>query len=94
MSSNIATAFLVLSQKLTTQEALSGVFGSVSLATWIFLLVCGLRLQAAEPRLECIINTIQVPQLILNYKTGSADGISLAFLTVWLVGDATNLAGV
>jgi len=42
---------------------------------------------------EDIINGLQVPQLILNYKTGSADGISLAFLTVWLIGDATNLAG-
>lgn len=57
---------------LTPKEALSGVFGSISLATWIFLLV---------------------PQLILNYKTGSADGISLAFLAIWLLGDATNLAG-
>lgn len=72
MSSIIATAFLALSQDLTPQEALSGVFGSVSLATWVFLLV---------------------PQLILNYKTKSADGISLAFLTVWLIGDVTNLAG-
>lgn len=35
----------------------------------------------------------QVPQLILNYKSGSADGISLAFLTVWLIGDITNLIG-
>jgi len=59
-------------QTLTAQEALSGVFGSISLATWIFLLV---------------------PQLILNYKSGSADGISLAFLTVWLVGDIANLSG-
>jgi hypothetical protein len=57
---------------LTTHEALSGIFGSISLATWIFLLV---------------------PQLILNYKTGSAEGISLAFLTVWLVGDVASLAG-
>jgi len=36
---------------------------------------------------------LQVPQLILNYKTGSADGISLAFLLVWLIGDITNLSG-
>ncbi|KNG52262.1 vacuolar membrane PQ loop repeat protein [Stemphylium lycopersici] len=57
---------------LTTNEALSGVFGSISLASWIFLLV---------------------PQLIENYKSGSADGISLAFLVVWFVGDITNLAG-
>jgi uncharacterized protein with PQ loop repeat len=35
----------------------------------------------------------KVPQLILNYKTGSAEGISLAFLTVWLVGDLANLSG-
>lgn len=34
-----------------------------------------------------------MPQLVLNYTTGSADGISLAFLIVWLIGDVTNLAG-
>lgn len=38
-------------------------------------------------------NGPQVPQLIENYKQGSADGISLAFLTVWFIGDITNLAG-
>ncbi|KAF2441404.1 PQ-loop-domain-containing protein [Karstenula rhodostoma CBS 690.94] len=59
-------------QHLTTHEALSGVFGSVSLASWIFLLV---------------------PQLIENYRQSSADGISLAFLAVWFIGDVTNLAG-
>jgi solute carrier family 66 (lysosomal lysine-arginine transporter), member 1 len=57
---------------LTWNEALSGVFGSISLAAWIFLLV---------------------PQLIENYRQGSADGISLAFLLVWFIGDITNLAG-
>ncbi|CCU76632.1 vacuolar membrane PQ loop repeat protein [Blumeria hordei DH14] len=60
------------SEILTTQEALSGIFGSISLATWIFLLV---------------------PQLVLNYRTSSADGISLGFLAVWLIGDITNLSG-
>lgn len=34
-----------------------------------------------------------MPQLIENYKQGSADGISLAFLAVWFIGDITNLAG-
>ncbi|KAL5120534.1 hypothetical protein ACEQ8H_001552 [Pleosporales sp. CAS-2024a] len=62
----------LLSVPLTAHEALSGVFGSVSLASWVFLLV---------------------PQLVENYKQGSADGISLAFLTVWFVGDVTNLVG-
>ncbi|EMD97737.1 hypothetical protein COCHEDRAFT_1151322 [Bipolaris maydis C5] len=60
------------SLSLTPHEALSGVFGSISLASWIFLLV---------------------PQLLENYKSGSADGISLAFLIVWFIGDVTNLAG-
>jgi solute carrier family 66 (lysosomal lysine-arginine transporter), member 1 len=34
-----------------------------------------------------------VPQLVENYKQGSAEGISLAFLIVWFIGDITNLAG-
>ncbi|CAK7226660.1 hypothetical protein SBRCBS47491_006305 [Sporothrix bragantina] len=53
-------------------DALSGIFGSVSLTAWICLLL---------------------PQLIQNYKSQSADGLSMAFLIVWLIGDATNLAG-
>ena len=31
--------------------------------------------------------------MIENYKQGSAEGISLAFLAVWFIGDITNLAG-
>ncbi|OSS51968.1 hypothetical protein B5807_03959 [Epicoccum nigrum] len=60
------------SHHLTTREALSGIWGSISLCAWIFLLV---------------------PQLIENYKSGSADGISLVFLAIWFIGDVTNLAG-
>ncbi|KAI9801348.1 MAG: hypothetical protein M1825_003327 [Sarcosagium campestre] len=57
---------------LTPQEALSGIFGSMSLAAWIFLLI---------------------PQLLENYKQGSAQGISLTFLAVWFIGDVTNFLG-
>ncbi|KAI9828993.1 MAG: hypothetical protein M1832_000016 [Thelocarpon impressellum] len=53
-------------------EALSGVFGSISLAAWVFVLI---------------------PQLLENYQQGSAEGISLAFLTVWFIGDITNFFG-
>ncbi|RFU32425.1 hypothetical protein B7463_g3917, partial [Scytalidium lignicola] len=53
MASHVLSAFFTFSLDLSVQEALSGIFGSISLATWIFLLV---------------------PQLILNYRTGSADG--------------------
>lgn len=68
----MSAALLAQGPPLTPQEALSGVFGSISLASWIFLLV---------------------PQLVENYRQGSADGISLAFLAVWFVGDITNLVG-
>jgi hypothetical protein len=39
MASIIVTGLYALSEDLATQEALSGIFGSISLATWIFLLV-------------------------------------------------------
>ncbi|KAH7037408.1 PQ loop repeat-domain-containing protein [Microdochium trichocladiopsis] len=57
---------------LSTNEALSGIFGSISITSWICLLI---------------------PQLITNYKTKSADGLSMLFLAVWLFGDVTNLSG-
>ncbi|QUC20078.1 uncharacterized protein UV8b_04319 [Ustilaginoidea virens] len=53
-------------------QALSGIFGSVSLTAWICLLL---------------------PQLIANYKAKNADGLSMAFLLVWLLGDVCNLVG-
>ncbi|KAK2763877.1 hypothetical protein FQN54_009495 [Arachnomyces sp. PD_36] len=34
-----------------------------------------------------------VPQLIENYRCGSAEAISLAFLFVWFIGDLANLLG-
>ena len=36
---------------------------------------------------------MQVPQLVVNYQVQSADGISLVFLSVWFVGDVSNLFG-
>lgn len=37
--------------------------------------------------------TYQVSQLVENYRGQSAEGISLRFLGIWLVGDLTNLIG-
>ncbi|RSL81231.1 hypothetical protein CEP51_006001 [Fusarium floridanum] len=37
--------------------------------------------------------SLQLPQLFTNYKAKSADGLSMAFLVVWLLGDVTNLVG-
>jgi hypothetical protein len=38
-------------------------------------------------------DALQLPQLFANYKAKSADGLSMAFLVVWLLGDITNLIG-
>ncbi|MCJ1225412.1 hypothetical protein MMC12_002061 [Toensbergia leucococca] len=68
MTFDIARALTVLK----THEALSGIFGSISLASWIF---------------------VSVPQLIENFRLQSGEGISLAFLFVWFVGDIANFVG-
>lgn len=31
--------------------------------------------------------------MIVNYRAKSADGLSITFLAVWMVGDFTNLIG-
>ncbi|KAI6782488.1 vacuolar amino acid transporter-like protein [Emericellopsis cladophorae] len=36
---------------------------------------------------------VLIPQLFANFKAQSADGLSMAFLIVWLLGDMTNLLG-
>lgn len=33
------------------------------------------------------------PQIIENFKRGSADGLSIAFLLIWLSGDVFNILG-
>ncbi|KAJ2502929.1 putative vacuolar membrane transporter for cationic amino acids [Coemansia sp. RSA 1972] len=50
----------------------SEVFGYVSLACWVFVLV---------------------PQIRLNFQRKSCEGVSLAFYTLWALGDLFNLAG-
>lgn len=35
----------------------------------------------------------EVPQIITNYKQKSTEGLSIAFLMTWIVGDLFNLAG-
>ncbi|KAI9163290.1 putative vacuolar amino acid transporter YPQ3 [Paramyrothecium foliicola] len=66
------SALAALSHSVPLTEALSGIFGSISMTAWICLLL---------------------PQLVANYRAKSADGLSMAFLVVWLLGDVTNLIG-
>jgi len=77
---------------VSTQEALSGVFGSISLAAWVFLLVSHLLFSSQHP---CLLthHHLKAPQLVENYRQKSAQGISLTFLCVWFVGDVANLIG-
>ncbi|OAQ68482.1 PQ-loop-domain-containing protein [Pochonia chlamydosporia 170] len=72
MASFAPAAFAAMGAAMSWGQALSGIFGSVSLTAWICLLL---------------------PQLIANYKAKSADGLSMAFLIVWLLGDVSNLIG-
>ncbi|KAJ4217606.1 hypothetical protein NW759_008914 [Fusarium solani] len=37
--------------------------------------------------------TVLVPQLHANYQSGSAEGLSMAFLFIWLLGDMANFVG-
>jgi uncharacterized protein with PQ loop repeat len=67
-----STSIAAAAHALPVTLALSGIFGSISLTSWICLLL---------------------PQLFANYKAKSADGLSMAFLIVWLLGDVTNLIG-
>ncbi|CAK7233290.1 hypothetical protein SCUCBS95973_008545 [Sporothrix curviconia] len=48
-----------------------------------------------EPSIRDALSGVfgSMPQLIQNYKSQSAEGLSMAFLVVWLIGDITNLAG-
>ncbi|KAG6114186.1 hypothetical protein E4U14_001522 [Claviceps sp. LM454 group G7] len=70
MDSFAPAAVAVMSHSL--KQALSGIFGSISLTAWL-----------------CVL----LPQLVANYKAESSDGLSMAFLIVWLLGDVCNLAG-
>lgn len=46
---------------------------------------------AAPPTLTTACR--QIPQLLANYKANNADGLSMSFLAVWLLGDISNLVG-
>src|SRR4051794_10515601 len=74
---------------LTTREAFSGIFGSVSLACWIFLLVRNIH----SPLHALTDLRAQVPQLVENYRNSSAEAISLGFIFIWFLGDICNLIG-
>jgi len=39
------------------------------------------------------LTSLKVPQLIQNYRTGSAEAISIPFLTIWFIGDICSLIG-
>ncbi|PTB68340.1 putative PQ-loop G protein-coupled receptor [Trichoderma citrinoviride] len=69
---SLAMAAVEGAKQLPLHEAISGIFGSISMAAWI-----------------CVI----LPQMIVNYRAKSADGLSISFLVVWMIGDATNLVG-
>ena len=79
---------------LTWNEALSGITGSISLASWYAIHPPLSSLPPPHWSTDQYLRIfLLLPQLVENYQQGSADGISLTFLFIWFVGDVTNLAG-
>ncbi|PHH62715.1 hypothetical protein CDD81_6784 [Ophiocordyceps australis] len=52
--------------------AISGIFGSISIAFWV---------------------VVSTPQLIQQYRQGNANGLSIRFMTIWILGDVFNVLG-
>ncbi|KOS19939.1 putative vacuolar amino acid transporter [Escovopsis weberi] len=72
MASVVTSAMDAAAQQLPLHTIISGIFGSISMAAWI-----------------CVI----LPQMVVNYRNKSAEALSVPFLIVWMLGDATNLIG-
>lgn len=74
---------------------ISQTFGYISIACWMIVgFPCDLL--SFSVVLCCILTltTRQKRQMWANYKSQSGESVSLAFLVIWLVGDAFNIAGV
>ncbi|USP73011.1 putative vacuolar amino acid transporter YPQ3 [Curvularia clavata] len=73
-------------------DAISQIFGSISIACWI-----GLHPVTIASALSSVLaNTIAVvfsPQIIENWKRSSAEGLSVVFIIIWLLGDFFNIIG-
>lgn len=71
-------------------EAISGICGYVSpiLQTGVqTLMKVGSSISIA-----CWV-VVFSPQIVENFKRGSADGLSLQFIIIWLAGDVFNIIG-
>lgn len=65
-------------------------------ATYFGDCVCGDRDEASFILgLASIVawGTAELPQIWSNFRTGSSEGISFAFIVTWLTGDCFNLVG-
>ena len=78
-------------------DAISQIFGSISIACWIGMfhdpiLSTNSCHDSNPPRLTHVL-VVFSPQIIENWKRGSADGLSVVFIVVWLLGDFFNIIG-
>jgi hypothetical protein len=70
-------------------DAISGICGQV------FSLLSGnssLRLWIRSISIACWV-VVFSPQIVENFRRGSADGLSLQFIIIWLAGDVFNIWG-
>lgn len=75
-------------------EALSGIFGWVISPDALTFLVPsqGLTRSISSMSIACWV-VVFSPQIVENFRRSSADGLSLTFLVVWLLGDIFNILG-
>lgn len=85
-------------------DAISQIFGSISIACWIgkilFLLyyICNLSFASmcihVFQLLKLTLTTVVFsPQIIENWRRSSAEGLSVVFIIIWLLGDFFNIFG-
>lgn len=67
----------------------SAAFAGVSQSMYLGQALSGILGSVSLTAWICLL----LPQLIANYKAKSADGLSMAFLIVWLLGDTCNFIG-
>jgi len=86
-------------------DAISQIFGSISIACWIGAcsekrkrqprcpLAMAARVYTYCHRLTGVVAVVFSPQILENWKRSSADGLSVVFIIVWLAGDFFNIFG-
>lgn len=59
---------------------------------WYALLETGIWRESSDLCLACWV-VVFSPQIIENFRRSSAEGLSIEFIIIWLLGDFANIIG-